>query len=85
MAYYLESEEIYFRKLEITDVNDDYYQWLNDREITYFLDFKNKPVGKSDMISYVESINDDARVQFFAICLKANKVHIGNIKIWNID
>ena len=42
--YYIEGNKIYLRDVCFNDVNDTYYSWLNDSDVSQFLEtFKEYP------------------------------------------
>ena len=74
-------EKIYLRGLERSDLAGDYFNWLNDREVTKFLDsgiFPNTMERMEEFYRSTASSNDNV---IFAIVDKATDKHIGNIKI----
>ena len=82
---YIAGERIYLREVQIEDANDNYCRWMNDPEVTRFTEsrFSDYTIEKlKDYIRYITSNNDNI---FFAIVLKDNNTHIGNIKIGSIN
>lgn len=82
---FIEGENIYLRELEISDVNQSYCNWMNDPEVTQYL---NKHPGKwtiKELKNYVKKIKRSPYVLFWAIISKDKKRHIGNIKLGHIN
>lgn len=82
---FLEGKNIYLREVRITDVNDNYYNWMNDNEVTKYLESRFYPQSKEKIEEYVRSINSDPNYVFLAIIEKKNNTHIGNIKLGPIN
>lgn len=63
------------------EVSDAYVDWLNDPEINRFLEVRH---ARQDLVStraFVESINGSDHSVLFAMRLKKDGRHIGNIKL----
>lgn len=82
---FLESERIYLREVRPSDVNDAYYRWMNDPEITCYLESRFYPSSIESLADYVSSKLEDRDNVFLAIVLKEGDRHIGNIKLGPID
>ena len=82
---YSEGKKIYLREVRESDVNDEYYNWINDPEINQFLETRFFPRSKNDILSYVRKMDCNPGEIFFAICIKENDKHIGNIKLGPIN
>lgn len=82
---FLNGERIYLREVRIEDVDGEYYNWLNDPEITQFLETRFTPQSREQMKEYVRNMDGKANEIFLAICLKQNGEHIGNIKLGPIN
>ena len=74
-------KRIYLRRVRISDVDGDYYQWMNDPEVTRFMISRFTTHTKKSLKDYVRKILDDPQYSFFAIVLKDSNRHIGNIKV----
>lgn len=75
----LDSERLKFIPLSIDHLSEDYVEWLNDFDVYKYLETGgNYTIEKlTDFLTSVEKSN----VLFYAIHLKSNNLHIGNIKI----
>jgi len=82
---YLEGEKIYLREVRDSDVNEDYYNWLNDPEIYQFLETRFFPRSQNDILNYVRKLAANPNEIFFAICDKGTEKLIGNIKLGPIN
>jgi len=82
-VYFLKGKQIYLRPLEVEDINGPYLSWVNDQEITKYLDVGLFPTNKEDLKSF---IMDKNQIRFnFAICTTAEKLHIGNCSYAEIN
>lgn len=82
---YLEGERIYLREVCLADVNDDYYRWMNDANVTKYTESR---FSSNDMDSLRENVQQklkDCNSFFLAVVLKDTEQHIGNIKLGPID
>jgi ribosomal-protein-alanine N-acetyltransferase len=82
---FLESERIYLREVRLTDVDDTYYRWMNDQEVTRYLESRFYPNSLEMLKEYVAGKMGDRENVFLAIVLKENDRHIGNIKLGPIN
>ena len=82
---FLEGKNIYLREVRITDVNDNYYNWMNDNKVTKYLESRFYPQSKESIEEYVKSINNDPSYVFLAIIEREGDTHIGNIKLGPIN
>lgn len=82
---FLSGERICIRALERADLDGNYLQWLNDYEVTKYLESGIFPNNMEAMERYFERIDQSPNDVMFAIIEKDNNKHIGNIKIGNIN
>lgn len=82
---YLCGKRIYLREVRETDVNDDYYLWLNDPDVNKYLETRYIVQSKEMIKQYVQKKRSKLDEPFFAICLIDNDRHIGNIKLGPIN
>lgn len=79
----LSSKRLLYHRLSNQHITEDYVDWLNDDDVNIFLETKgNYTLDKLKM--YVEE-HFKNEIYFWAIHLKDNNKHIGNIKIDPID
>ena len=78
-------ERIYFRALERADLEGNYFQWLNDYEVTKYLESGIFPNSTEAMESYFNKIDQSPNDVFFAVIERETGLHIGNIKIGSIN
>tara|TARA_B100001093_G_C26679697_1_gene949875 strand:- start:290 stop:775 length:486 start_codon:yes stop_codon:yes gene_type:complete len=79
--------EIVINKLNISDVSETYLSWLNDPEVGKFTIFGKNKWTLQKLNQYVmDSLNNPNEILFGVfIRNKKNKIHIGNVRIHDID
>ena len=82
---FLKGEQIYLRGVDPSDTHGAYIEWVNDREITQYLETGYFPSDVEAVESYIEEMNGDDDVLFLAIVAAADDTHVGNIKLGPID
>lgn len=84
-AAFIAGEHIYLREVCVSDVNENYYRWLNDTEVTRYLETRYIPRSLENIRKYVESMDGNPDEIFLAICLNEDGMHVGNIKLGPIN
>ena len=75
---------IFFKKLTKSLIlKSDYIHWINDKCINRFLEVRLTYQSQNDLINYIENINNRGKDFLFGIF--QNDIHIGNVKLYNID
>ncbi|MBI9074761.1 MAG: GNAT family N-acetyltransferase [Desulfatibacillum sp.] len=82
---FIKGDRIYLREVRESDVNDNYYRWMNDPGITKYLEVRYVPHSVEQILSYVRSLDGNRNEIFLAICDPENNLHIGNIKLGPIN
>lgn len=80
---YLDSERLIFKRVSMEHVSDDYVGWINDPEISMYLETRGNYTKELLELYIKEQYKNEAF--FWAIHLKNSNKHIGNIKIDPID
>lgn len=83
--HFLHANAIYLREVRETDVNADYYHWINDPQVNQFLETRYTPRSIQDIKSFVNAKDSNPNEPFFAICCSNTDKHIGNIKLGPIN
>lgn len=78
---YPTGNKIYLRGLQLQDVGDRYYSWLNDPEVNQYLETRFLLQSKEVISDFVKSKQSNTNEILWAICEKENNRHIGNIKL----
>jgi len=82
---YVEGKRLYLREVRESDVNENYYRWLNDPEVNQFLETRYVPRSLENIRDYVRHMDGKQDEVFMAICLKNGDRHVGNIKVGPIN
>lgn len=82
---FLEGERIYLREVRPSDINEIYYRWMNDPEVTRYLETRFYPNSTEGLREYAAGKLGDRQNVFLAIVLKQGDRHIGNIKLGAIN
>ncbi len=69
------------RPLRPSDAGGGYLKWMNDSEVTRFLESRFRSYTRSDLEQYILSQRSDPSVSFLAIEENSSGRHIGNLKI----
>jgi len=78
-------KRIFLRTLSTEDVRDKYVEWMRDEETVRFLESRWKTYTLENLKEYVNKINESHADSLFGIFLRENDVHIGNIKVGDVD
>ncbi|QLA14910.1 GNAT family N-acetyltransferase [Desulfolutivibrio sulfoxidireducens] len=81
----IKSERLYLREVRVTDVNERYYSWMNDPDISAYLESRFSVHSMESLVQYVKKVDADPGSLFFAICKLDDSEHIGNIKLGPIN
>ena len=78
-------ERIFLKCLTEEDASSEYVSWMNDSEITQFLESKGRKFTLQDIKDYIKKMESSLDNYLFGIFLKDTGQHIGNIKIGGIN
>ncbi len=82
---FINGERIYLREVRISDVNENYYNWINNTLINQYLESRFYPSSIESIQKYVQKISNNSDFIFLAIINKKDNHHIGNIKLGPIN
>lgn len=82
---FLEGDRIYLRSVSPDDANEKYCRWMNDSSVNKYLESRFFPHSLETLRDYIKTKLGDTENPFFAIILKADDRHIGNIKLGPIN
>ena len=82
---FIEGERIYLRGIRSQDAEGDYCSWMNDPEVTRYLESRFYPRSTENIASYITQVNESSDSVLFAIVVRDGNIHIGNIKIGSIN
>lgn len=75
----LKSKNLIYKPLSIDHLSNDYVEWMNDDDVNRFLESGNN-YDLNKLENYLKEV-EKKEILFWAIHLKKNNIHIGNIKI----
>lgn len=81
----ISTERLLLRALASADLNATYLSWLNDPAVNRYLETRFLPQTMEALQRYWQAHRDDPASPWFAICLRADGRHIGNIKLGPIQ
>lgn len=76
---------VYLRTMTPQDINDNYLAGFANEAVTEFLEVKGSNLTIQKVIDYMNKGQKDNTYFIYAVCLKSNDKHIGNLKIGPID
>lgn len=78
---FLTGDKVYLRPLEPADLDGPYLDWLNDAEVTRFLETGFTPTTPEMLRRYYESVTQHPDNVMLAIVDRASERHVGNVKL----
>ena len=82
---FLVGQRLYLRLLEESDVGEEYVGWLNDYEVTRYLETGKFPSTPETILRYLERFQDSTTDLVFAIVDRETDQHIGNVTLNRIN
>ena len=82
---FIVGKKLYLRGLERSDLEGDYFQWLNNREVTRFMDSGIFPNTQEKMDEFYRNSALSSNNVILAIVDIESDIHIGNIKLGPIN
>lgn len=79
----IEGKRVMLRKLEEEDLSQT-LNWINDPEIAHLVGI-DQPISKDEQKKWYQGLIEDQTKRVFAIELKEDKKHIGNVSLDTID
>jgi [ribosomal protein S5]-alanine N-acetyltransferase len=78
-------ERVRLRLVTLADCNERYLAWLNDPEVSKYLETRWSPQTSSSVEAFVQSMIESEHSYLFAIVERASGQHVGNIKLGPIQ
>lgn len=78
---FLEGEKVYLRGLRRDDLVGTYAEWLDDHDVTRYLEAGRTPNTAEAMQRYYDAHANSPNHAVFAICERASDRHVGNVKL----
>lgn len=85
MQINIETEHLILRNMRLSDVSQDYADWLNDPEVNRHLSCAEIHQTIESCTNYVRSYENRNDRALIGIYLKGNGLHIGNLTLSTID
>lgn len=82
---YLVGENLYLRPLEESDIGEEYLSWVNDPEVTRYMETGRFPVPLLNLRTHFERFQKSNTDLIFAIVDRAADQHIGNVTLYLIN
>lgn len=83
--YFLENKMIYLKKLDSSNVTNEYISWMNNPTVNYYMETRFFPHSKKDIENFIDKIANDDRSILLGIFDKTSSKHIGNVKLGPIN
>lgn len=85
IVWLVTGDRIGLRNIKESDVEGNYYRWMNDPEVTIFLENSVQRYSVESLQGYVKEIKNDRAYIFQAIIDRGCNQHIGNLKLGPIN
>ena len=82
--YFLTTDRIGLKKVTELEVTQEYLGWINDQEVTKYLETGFFPTSEKQLLEFVRSTEDNNDL-FLAIYDIKKNLHMGNVKLSNIN
>jgi len=82
---FAEGKLLFLRPLEPADINERYLGWVNDPEVTRYLETGTFPSTAADLEKFYTSISASRSDVILGIIDKQSQRHIGNVKLGPIS
>jgi RimJ/RimL family protein N-acetyltransferase len=75
---------VYLRILQESDVSESYVAWLNDLEITRYLEVRFRSMTRESIVDDLRT-SPDRDIYFFGIFQQGSNFHLGNIRLGPVN
>lgn len=82
---FIDGEKIYLRMLGEEDAEGSYFKWMNDKDVTKYLESGFFPATVEDLKNYIRRTYNNNNILMLAIVEKSSDKYIGNIKLEPIN
>ena len=79
------ASKVFLRPLTAENASATYLSWLQNTEVTKYLQLDSPPLSISDLVNYLSLIHKSSNDVLFGIFEKVQETHIGNIKLGGIN
>lgn len=81
----IQGERLYLRAVRASDATERYVGWINDPEVTRYMETRFAAHTLEGLRDYIEAMRRKADTLFLAIVARDRDRHIGNIKVGPVD
>lgn len=81
----LEGEQIYLRPIALSDADGAYPSWLNNPEVCRYNSHGDTLYTGEMAQTYIENVVNNPSYAVFAICLREDDRHVGNISLQQVS
>lgn len=81
----IETLRLRLQPLEPRHASGPYLSWMNDEEITRYLESRFRKYSEDDLAAFIDQANSDPDVVLCGMFRRADGQHIGNIKLGPIN
>jgi len=82
----IKTKRLILRDIEIRDITPEYIKWLNDPEVTKFLEIRFVPQTKEKVREYIQSALEDTKNKMhFGVYDKGGERLVGTVTLPHID
>ncbi len=78
-------DKVQLEPFSLKFVNDDYLSWMNDKEVTKFINKAKDNISINDLKLFANQMIKSDYDYFFAILIKKNQHHVGNVRLGPVD
>jgi [ribosomal protein S5]-alanine N-acetyltransferase len=78
---FVRGSRVYLRPLEREDLNARYLSWLNDPEVTRYMETGTFPTTARDLEKFYDEVTGTRNQVILAVADKKSGQHIGNVKL----
>ncbi|MBL7727603.1 MAG: GNAT family N-acetyltransferase, partial [Dinghuibacter sp.] len=82
---YFEGDNLFLRKLAISDITDDFMAWFEDETLMKYYTNSKKKITETELLSSLEKGETEGHTFTYGIFFKENDECIGTIKIGPIN
>ena len=81
----LETDTLCLKPLSLNELNGNYVNWLNDPVVCRYNSHGDILYTKEMAADFINTVTSDKTKEVYAVYLKENNLHIGNISLQKID
>lgn len=81
----LSTNEFYIQELNEDHINNNYLNWLTNKDITEFFGMTYSDYTLEDLMKYYKSFHNDNSKYLFGVFTKNDHIHIGNTSVSGIN